>query len=413
MNRSYWISVAQVSGGVVVGQLIGMIGFMLLAWVYRPAEFGNYATWLAISSVGSVAGTGAIETSLVRDEDGAPRSEAAAKIIGTAIIGAALTTLGCLITLILMPWVLPGDKALAALAIGAGVFGISGNVVYQSWAAAEGRFKALTLMRIAQSSLIMFTPLLLSVFGRTSHHLIWGHILGLVASQLIWLSIFPTDTFGRIRFHVLLSFWRERARCFKIVLPALLIGSLAGNLPQLVVNARFGADAAGFLALAQRVLGVPLSVVGMAVRDVFKRHASVAFRSRGECVREFWNTFLVLAAVAVAFVLVMLPLSEVLFVLVFGEVWRFAGIVASWLLVMFAIGIVASPLTYLVFIAGREEFDLFWQTTLLIVIAISLFAFGDLETTLKVFAWTYSTMYVLFIIACARFARGSTFVTPV
>jgi hypothetical protein len=63
-------------------------------------------------------------------------------------------------------------------------------------------------------------------------------------------------------------------------------------------------------------------------------------------------------------------------------------------------------LTYLVYIVEREEFDLYWQSALLIVVALALFPFADLATTLKVFAWSYASMYILYVIACARFAKG-------
>ena len=88
-SRGYWLSVIQVSGGVVIGQLIGITGFLFLTWIYRPAEFGVYAAWLSVVMIGSVLCTGALETSLVRDDDGAARREAAASIVWTAMLGAA------------------------------------------------------------------------------------------------------------------------------------------------------------------------------------------------------------------------------------------------------------------------------------------------------------------------------------
>lgn len=406
MNRGYWVNVIQVSGGVVLGQLIGIVGFLLLTWVYRPSEFGVYASWLSLVAIGSTLSTGALETSLVRDSDGGVRRNAAAKIVWTALLGAALFAAVCGLGLSRFPDFLPGNRALVAISIGVAVFSLASNMVMQSWAAAEGLFRPLTLLRIAQSSLTMFVPLALSAVGRTSSLLVWGHTLGLIVTLALWLAVFPRAELGSVRPGSLRGFWSERIRCFIYVLPALSIGTLAANLPQLAVNWRFGVEAAGHLALAQRVLGAPLSLIGIAVRDVFKRYASVAFRDRGECVREYWSSFAVLAAVAVAFGLVMYAFSEPLFVLVFGEQWRFAGQMARWLLPMFVMAIVASPLTYLVYIVEREEFDLYWQSVLLPVVGTSLIAFAGIETTLKVFAFSYVAMYAVYVFACARFARG-------
>lgn len=407
MSRDYWTKVIQVSGGVVLGQLIGIGGFLLLTRVYLPTEFGVYASWLSVVMISSVLCTGALETSLVRDSDGTARSEAAGKVIWTAFFGASLIAVVCGMGLSQVPSFLPGNRVLVAVSIGVAVFALAANIVLQSWAAAEGLFHPLTVFRIVQSSLVMLFPLALSTFGRTSNLLILGHTLGLVTALGAWLMVFPRSNMRWAPLGELVAFWGARARCFIYVLPALVIGTLAGNLPQLAVNWRFGATAAGNLALAQRVLGVPLSLVGIAVRDVFKRFAAVAYREKGECAREFWNSFAVLAVIATAFGLVMFPLSEVLFVLAFGEPWRMAGQMAHWLLPMFAVAIVASPLTYLVYIVKREDFDLYWQSTLLVVVAASLFSFKDIEKTLEVFALSYTAMYGVYIFACAQFARGA------
>jgi O-antigen/teichoic acid export membrane protein len=328
-------------------------------------------------------------------------------VIWTAFFGALLVAAVCGAGLSRVPDFLPGNRLLIAGSIGVAVFALAANIVLQSWAAAEGLFRPLTVCRIAQSSLIMLFPLALSTIDRTSNLLVLGHTLGLLAALGLWLRVFPRSGLSWTSAGELPAFWIARARCFIYVLPALVIGTLAGNLPQLAVNWRFGAAAAGQLALAQRVLGVPLSLVGIAVRDVFKRFASVAHRERGECAREFWNSFTVLAVIATAFGLVMFPLSEELFVLVFGEAWRMAGQIAHWLLPMFVVAIVASPLTYLVYIVKREDFDLYWQSALLVVVAASLFSFKEIETTLQVFALSYTAMYGVYMFACAQFARGA------
>ncbi len=407
-SRDYWIKLIEVSGGVILGQLIGIVGFLVLTWLYQPAEFGTYASWLSVVTIGSVLCTGALETSLVRDGDGGARDEAAAKVLWTAVLGSGLVSVACGIGLSQVPSFLPGNRLLIAASIGIAVFALAANIVLQSWAAAGGLFRPLTILRIVQSSLIMLFPLALSAAGRTSNMLVLGHTLGLLVSLGAWLTVFPRSSLRWVVLREIAAFWSERARCFIYVLPALAIGTLAGNLPQLAVNWRFGSAAAGHLALAQRVLGVPLSLVGIAVRDVFKRFASVSYREKGECAREFWSSFAALAAIATVFGLVMQPLSETLFVLVFGEPWRTAGQMARWLLPMFGVAIVASPLTYLVYIVEREDFDLYWQSALLVVVAATLCAFNDVQTTLQVFALSYAAMYGIYMFACARFAHGGS-----
>lgn len=406
MNREYWSNVARVSGGVIAGQAIGILGYLFLTWLFQPKDFGTYASWLAVVAIGSIFSTGALETSLVRDSDGASRRDAAAKIVGVAVAGSILYGLCCGVALGIAPRLLEGDRLLLGLSIPIATFAMACGAVLQSWAAAEGLFVALTKMRVVQSTLIMLLPLLFSLSGRSAAHLIIGHMLGLVVANLAWFRVFDTDGLYWGNLWCWKGLLRQRRRCFIYVLPALMVGALVGNLPQLFVNSRFGSVAAGHLALAQRVMGVPLSLVGVAVRDVFKRYAGVAYRDRGNCEKEFWNSFLVLSVISICFGSVMLLFGEQLFVLVFGENWREAGRVAVWLMPLFAVGLVASPLTYLIYIVQREDFDVYWQSALLAMVTLVLSLSNDLESMIKTYAACYTLMYVLYLYSCARFARG-------
>lgn len=410
---SYWSHVAKVSGGVIFGQLIGIVGYLLLTWTYSPAAFGVYASWLAVSVLGSVVSTGGLETSLVQDPDGPERHGSAVYMLATVFLGALAY---CAATAAVMPFfpnVLKGNFWLISATMFAAVLSLGANAILQSWAAAEGLFRPLTQLRILQSSTIVGFPLALALLGSDSSMLIAGHALGLAVTLIFWMRYFGVASFKTLRLSTLIAFWSKRRRTFVYVLPALVLGSFVGNLPQLAVNARFGHEAAGYMALALRVLGTPISLLGVAVRDVFRRYATLAFRERGECAKEFWNSFLVLGTAAIGFGIVMYLASEPLFVFVFGEEWRNAGKYAQYLVPMTAAGIVASPLTYLVYIVRREDFDFYWQFAILLTIGTVFMAFSDIETTLMFYSLVYTIMYAVYMAACSRFAAGKGLVSGV
>jgi len=403
---SYWSHVARVSGGVIFGQLIGITGYLLLTWTYSPAAFGVYASWLAASVLGSVVSTGGLETSLVQDADGPERHSSAVYMLGTVLLGAIAYCAAAAAVMPFFPNVLVGNLWLVPTTMFVATLSLGANTILQSWAAAEGLFRPLIQLRILQSSTIVGFPLALALLGRDSSLLIIGHALGLAITLVFWMRYFGIASFRTFRLSALIPFWKKRRRTFVYVLPALALGSIVGNLPQLAVNARFGHEAAGYMALALRVLGTPISLLGVAVRDVFRRYATIAFRERGECKREFWNSFLVLGTVAIGFGIVMFAASEALFVVVFGEGWRSAGKYAKYLVPMTAAGIVASPLTYLVYIVRREDFDFYWQFAILLMIGVIFVTFSNIETTLIFYSLIYTMMYAIYMIACARFASG-------
>lgn len=405
-SLGYWRQVLQVSGGVVFGQLLGILGYVALTWLYGPAEFGTYAGWLALVALGSVVSTGALETTLVQVADEGSRKESAILVLYSAALGSLLYTLCCVF--IAYRWITLPDMGTIWLFLATllGVFSLAAAIVLQSWSAAEGRFRSLTMMRIVQSAFVVLAPLLLSLLGRSSKELIVGHAAGLFVTAIMWLCILRPAGKLPERLRSLPGFWLRNRRCFKFVLPALVVGACVANLPQLVANARFGNTAAGYMALAQRVLGTPLTLIGTAVRDVFKRFASVAYRERGECVAEFRNSLAVLSAASICFALVIAFFAEELFVLVFGAEWRTAGTYATLLLPMSAIGIAASPLSYLIYIVQREEFDLLWQSVLVCLVAAAWLLMPTMEGALRVYALAYASMYVVYLIACWNFSKG-------
>jgi O-antigen/teichoic acid export membrane protein len=87
---------------------------------------------------------------------------------------------------------------------------------------------------------------------------------------------------------------------------------------------------------------------------------------------------------------------------VFGEEWRQAGVFAAWLSPTFALGFVASPLSYLIFIVNRQGIDLMWQSGLLAIIFSALTFPSTLMSALWTYALGYSLMYVIYLFITYR-----------
>ena len=189
-------------------------------------------------------------------------------------------------------------------------------------------------------------------------------------------------------------------------LPADSINSAAAQLPLLIVGSRFGAENAGLLALTLRVLGAPIALLGSAVLDVFRRRSAASWRVQGHCSEDYTRTFNVLALGSLA----ALPLAlftEPLFAFAFGERWRMSGTIALWLLPMFALRFVASPLSYLFYVAGKQHVDLAWQCGLLAMTLGTLWLPPSPSAALLAYSAGYSAMYGLYLALSYRYSRGA------
>jgi O-antigen/teichoic acid export membrane protein len=285
-------------------------------------------------------------------------------------------------------------------------FAVAVAETWQAWAAAEGSYRALSVMRITQTAAIVLLQIGGGQYFHSASALAIAHLSGVLAGIVISGVLLPL---GKPPAHFTVtvrSFWVRHQRFPKIALPADAINSAAVQLPLLMVTSRFNPELAGYLALTMKVLGAPIGLLGRAVLDVFKRQAALSFRERGECRKDYLDTFRVLAVGSLLFCVFMYFASETLFGFAFGSRWREAGSLAVIFLPMFAMRFVASPLSYIAYIANKQHMDLIWQFSLLVVTVVSLGVPVDPQVSLRMYSYSYSVLYVVYLAMSYKFSLG-------
>jgi hypothetical protein len=159
--------------------------------------------------------------------------------------------------------------------------------------------------------------------------------------------------------------------------------------------------AAGLFALTERMLTAPVSLLAASVLEVFKRQAVQNFRrweiasmrSKRPGPRHSFGPP------------VYLRIRPGLYAWAFGEPWREAGNFAHPGTAVFLN--VASPLSYVFFVAGKQKVELMWQVALFIT-TITLFL---APLTLKQILWNYticySLLYLVYLFMSYRFAKNT------
>jgi O-antigen/teichoic acid export membrane protein len=99
-------------------------------------------------------------------------------------------------------------------------------------------------------------------------------------------------------------------------------------------------------------------------------------------------------------------LAEDIFRIGFGSDWTESGRIAIWMLPMFALGLIASPLSYMSYLVEKPHIDLLWQIGLMIISAIVLYSFPSYQLTLVGYGLAYALMYMLYIYMSYRFSCG-------
>lgn len=393
--------------GSVIAQLIPVLGSLVIARLYAPAEFGMFSAWLGLVMLLAVLLTCRYDMALVIEKDGVERRLAVLSTLVVTGFVSAFFTIVVFGGVFFLPDLLARYPIVLVLVWLPAALFLATNNIWQSWAAAEGEYRKLSYMRIAQAGLITLFQIIGGLFSSTASVLALAHLLGLILALVLSFCMLPlTDLPKNGIWLGVVSFWKRQRRFPIFSLPADFINTGAAQLPVLIVTARFGADISGMLAMTMKVLGAPIGLLGKSVLDVFKRHAATSYFDRGECREEYVKTFNVLSFGSFIFCFIMFFASEPLFILAFGREWAQAGVIAVWMLPLFALRFVASPLSYMVYIAEKQHLDLIWQIGLLGMTAFSLTTLSGYEVALKTFSWGYGALYAIYLLMSYRFSLG-------
>jgi O-antigen/teichoic acid export membrane protein len=400
-------NILKVFMGNISSQLTIILGSIVIVRIFAPAEFGEFSIWLAIVSFFSVTVTLRLENALPILEEEESKAQ---KVIMIATIILLLTIL---LALILTSLSYLGVKEFflikphSLILLPPAVLFFSLNQVLQTWAMAEGAFSKLNIMRF----FLAFNTVLIQIAAGykfpTALSLISGFVLANAISFMIstrLMQVFSEDSafdLSNIR-----SFFTKYYKLPLYALPADTINSIVSQLPLIIIFSRFGAEAAGYLALTLRVLGAPIALASKSVLDVFKYHAFQTINAIGNCRELYIKTFKRLLAASLLFVLCTIFLADDIFRLAFGVEWQQSARISILLLPMFALSIIASPLSYMSYLIEKPNIDLLWQISLLLTITTALYSFESYRLSLIAYAVTYALMYLVYLLISWRFSLG-------
>jgi O-antigen/teichoic acid export membrane protein len=73
---------------------------------------------------------------------------------------------------------------------------------------------------------------------------------------------------------------------------------------------------------------------------------------------------------------------------------------------LFALRFIASPLSYVFYIAGKQNIDLLWQIGLLIVLLCALWLPNSMNSAVIAYSYAYSVMYLIYLGLSYRSSKG-------
>jgi O-antigen/teichoic acid export membrane protein len=402
-------NVMLVSAGTIVAQIIPSIISPIITRIYTPEEFGLYGIYMAIASLLVTIASGRYDLAIFIPD----KINDSKRIVLLSIFLAALFSIFICFIIFPLNYILVnylGEKEISVwlYTIPFIVFLISMFQVILQWLNKIKSYKGISGLRIVNSGIMSFLNL---GFGFLDLK-----INGLILSTLVSQTILSLLTFKYIKTFVnLFSIPRFRALMKKYVnypkflLPSTLAGELAAQIPVILLSAFFGPATSGFYLLANKIMALPMSVVGGSIGSVYRQEAFDEFIKKGNCTELYKKTFRKMFIFGFFPFLIFFFGGKFIFSLIFGMQWVIAGEMASYLSVMIFFQILSTPMADTILLVNAQKIDLFLQIGRLTLSILSLLIgklFRSYELGIILFSMSYSLYYIAHSIFQYKASKG-------
>ena len=409
-NNRFARSVSVLAGGTAAGQLIVIAASPILTRLYTPEDFGLLAVYAGILGILGVIANLRYQLAIpLPDSDEDAASIAALSLLVVVLItvlaaiavwlfGAELVHLLNTPALETYLWLVP-----------VGIFLVGIYQTLQYWALRTKLFSIIAKTKMVQSASVAGIQIIGAALGPVA--LLGGRTLGQAAVNLsLWKGIKSTlpAQGGSVNVKSILAMALKFKQFPLFSSWAGLLNASGSQVPPLFFAALFGPAAAGGYMLAQRVINMPLSVIGAAIADAFLPSSIDALREK-RLGRHVASLFLALASLILPGATLLFFIAPGIFGVVFGEEWYLAGEIVRWLSPMLAIQFLISPVSRIFVTLERQGLALSLQASLFALrIGALLLAFLvdlSLLDAVKIFSLASALGYGLYFLVISKVAE--------
>lgn len=418
---SFARSVAVLAGSTAVAQALVVLASPVLTRLYTPAEFGLLAGYVSVLALLIAVASLRYELAIPLPRDDRPAADLLALsllLVAGVSVGVGVATWaagGALAARLGSPELAPYLWLVPAGLLGAGTY-----QALSAWAVRRGAYPRIARTRMGQSAAQTAVQVGMGVLGAGPVGLLAGDVAGRGSGSLSLALLAWRGDRERLR-GVSWAGMREvasRYRQFPLFSSGSALLNQAGlQLPPLLFALLYGPAAAGYFLLAQRVIGMPMTLVGQSIAQVYLGEAARAAR---EDPRRLAPLFTRLSARLLLFgggpILLAGLLGPPLFGVVFGAGWEVAGQYVRLLVPMFVAQFVVSPISQITAVMERQgvqlALDTFRTATVALAIGIPWALRLSHLQAVGAYAGGMLLTYVVFYLAYRRLVTSGTPAAP-
>jgi len=191
---------------------------------------------------------------------------------------------------------------------------------------------------------------------------------------------------------------------------AVLANSLSYNLINILISIYYSIATLGYYSLSQKMLGIPATLIGSSIGQVYFQKAIIEKQRTGKVVNTFNKTSKKLLILSIAMFTPLYFILPTVFEIIFGKEWGIAGAYGQIILPFVAVQFVAAALSNTNNIFEKQKIALLWQIGLLILsIGIMLYSIllqVEFFEFLKIFSVSLFCYYGLLLFILWKVSQG-------
>lgn len=408
-------NVLRLMTGTTIAQAVPVGISPVLTRIYTPQDFGILALFVSITSVFASVASARYEQAIVLPDSDEDALSIAALGLGIAVsislvLLVSVVAFGDEVATLLGNQSLRGWLYLVPLTVlSMGIFNV---LVYTN--SRRKQFGEIATANIAKSIAMAIVQLSLGLFKAGPAGLILGHVASSLASNarlfrrsLAFPELLRASKLTALRQNAI------RYRDFPLYsMPGIFANTLSLNAASVLISGFFGVATLGQYALVQRVMTAPATLVGTAIGQVFYQRAAEQMRDHRTANAAFTSALSRLALLSIVIFGVIYFVVDDVFVFVFGPDWEAAGDMAQIMCPLFAVRFVASPLSMMNQVYGRNHVGLAVNLSLLTATIGIIWGGSTLvhsfDVVLQCLTVVLSAIYLAMLLVIHRYARVVT-----
>lgn len=357
VHSSGFRSIGTLVMGTAGSQLITFAALPFLTRIFAPADFGVLAMYIALVTIVSVIACARFEIAITipaSDVDAA--NLLCISLLFALLFGVLFGIFSAIWGSVFLEWTKQGTNLLLFL-VPLGIWLGASYSAFRLWSSRKGRFPLVAKTRIGQALIGVGTQIGLGNAGFAPGGLLFGHLLmtggGVINhARATWSK--DRESISQISCKNMVRMLVEYKRYPQYSIIEGLASTASVQIPILIIATFALGSEAGFLLLAMRAVSAPFQMISGAVSQVYLAQGAEHFR-KGK-LKAFTRKILAgLFGICIVPLTILSIFAVPIFALLFGEEWARSGEILVWLTPWILLKFLASPISWVLNIVGKQR----------------------------------------------------------